>query len=88
MSLSEQEIEQLSNSFIKKLEDSRTISDEKHRDHHRWIDLQIEKEQCRKAMWNRVKSTVIGALIVGAISGAASFLGWVAHFVVKSKGGS
>ncbi len=91
MSLSEQEIDQLSDTFIKKLEASRTISDEKHRDHHRWIDYKIAKERKREEMWEKVKANVIGGVIMSLFSGIGVVLYFfgkpIANFIAKKLGG-
>lgn len=83
MSLSDKEIDEVSNRFIKKLEASRTISDEKHRDHHHWIDYHIAKEKKREEMWYKIKVNVIGGLIIGAFTGIGVFLKFFGEPVVK-----
>jgi len=47
-----------------------------HQNHHFWITRQIEKERRSAERWEKAKHTVIGALVIGALSCLAAVGKW------------
>ena len=50
------------------LDDRRSIEPEVHTDHHEWVTHQIEKDKQRERRWEKVSQTVLGWLVIGALS--------------------
>ena len=49
------------------LDEARTLGPIEHRDHHNWIENQIQRERKRSEMWEGIRSKVIGWAIIGAL---------------------
>lgn len=84
MSLHHDDIDYLAIAIAKALQQSRSVSDSEHYDHHRWIASQIQAEQARKKFWEDMRSHVTRWGLIGALTGlcTACYLAleaWVRH---------
>lgn len=72
---------------LKEILDQRDALDrERHRADHDFVALLREERERRRIMWEKVRSTVIGGMILACFGGVARFLIWVADLFLKSKG--
>lgn len=55
MTLEEGDVERLSIAIAKALQQSRSVSDSEHYDHHRWIVARMEKEKAALEFWEEMK---------------------------------
>ena len=70
------EVEKIATAVAKELA-KRRDSDELHQNHHRWIEIQISKEQKKAALREKITGSVVGGVILMAISSLAAFGWWV-----------
>ena len=55
-----------------------------HQDHHQWISIKIERERKRAVLFETVKASVLGGVILMAISALAA-VGWYVIKLVKNQ---
>ena len=51
----------------------RTIDNETHNHHHRYVDIQIKKYEKRQQMWEKFKLSLVGTI-------ATALVGWLIWF--------
>ena len=68
--LTEEQLEKVLNEVLNK---HRSIDNERHALHHQYVELQMQKAETRQRIWNSVKASVYGWLIITIITA----LGWV-----------
>lgn len=56
--ISIEDAEMLAQKFAEKLQQSRSVSDSEHFDHHRWITERIDSEKARRAFWEEMTKHV------------------------------
>jgi len=61
-----------------------SLDADRHVDHHRWIETQIEAAERRKRWIDKLSNSVVGGVILMIISGLA-WLGWTAINLVRSE---
>ena len=55
-----------------------------HEKEHEFLRLKMGEEQRRYERWEKIQSSAIGAVVVAAIGGIVSFLGWIGSLVIKT----
>lgn len=75
--ITEADADMLAQKFAEKLQQSRSVSDSEHYDHHRWITARIERENAWKAFWEDMRRHVAkwGAISIISSIGYALYLG-------------
>ena len=61
------------------LQSRRVIDEDTHRIHHRFIQVQIERDERRAEMWRRFKLSFIGGLALAVLG----FLGWLGSLILS-----
>lgn len=56
-----------------------SLDPDRHEDHHRWIELQVQACERRKAWRDKLSNSVVGGVILMAISGLA----WVGFQAIR-----
>ena len=75
--ISEEDADMLALKLAQALQQSRSVSDSEHYDHHRWITAKIERENAWRNFWEDMRRHVAkwGAVSVISAVGYALFLG-------------
>lgn len=70
-----EDVEALAEAITNKRDEQRTSLGSEdpgiHRDHHEWIAIQIEKERRRDERNDKLRNTVVGAVVVATLGGLA-----------------
>jgi len=76
--ISEDDADMLAQKFAEKLQQSRSVSDSEHYDHHRWISSKIAKENARREFWEDMHKHVMKWGAISVITGLfyAAWLGF------------
>jgi len=81
------DMELLATAFARALQQSRSVSDSEHFDHHRWISQKIKTEQWRAQFWKQMLEHIVRWGIISVIT-AAVYAMWLGLKVwARSNGG-
>lgn len=69
MTINDDEAERLAHIFTKVLQQSRSVPDQTHYDHHKWITAQIDRDDAWRKFWDDMRAHVVKWGMVGALSG-------------------
>lgn len=83
--LNDKDAEKLAIAIAKALQQSRSVSDSEHYDHHRWISAKIARENAMRDFYDEMKKHVIkwGAISMITGIGYAAWLGFKAVIKVS-----
>lgn len=76
--------EQLKDALNSVLDERDRVDRETHRDHHAWINRQIEKEARAQERWETFKKSAIGAIAVTTIGFLIKGLVFVGELVINA----
>lgn len=62
------------------------LDHERHHADHDFVQLLREERKRRHDRWESVKTSVLGAMILGCIGGVGSFLYWVGNLWLSTRG--
>lgn len=79
MPMTENDLAAIHDVIHKTLDERDSIDRHTHRDHHRFISSLLKRREKNAELWEKIKSSVIGWLIIGFLSG----LGWVGIMVYE-----
>ena len=80
MGLTKKDVRELAMALSDELSDRQpSLDSERHADHHRWVELQIEACERRKAWRDKLSNSVVGGIILLAVSGLA----WVGITTIR-----
>jgi hypothetical protein len=74
MTLSKEQMQELSREIVAELEKSRTISNRQHSFEHEWVARKMDEEVQSILFWQKMRSTAVGTIIVAMVSGIIGFL--------------
>jgi hypothetical protein len=77
MTLSKEQMQELSREIVAELEKSRTISNRQHKFEHEWVARKMDEEVQSVLFWQKMRSTAVGTIIVALVSGIIGFLALV-----------
>ncbi len=60
------------------LHEQRAIDDDKHELHHEFIEMELQRREARKKLWERFKLSFVGGVALAILAG----LGWVGQLVL------
>lgn len=62
------------------LNKKRSVDDDTHKIHHKFIAMEIERRENNKKLWMKFKLSFIGGMALGILG----FLGWIGALLVES----
>ena len=74
-------VEKMKQAVKEVLDERDGLDRETHHAHHLYVSELLERRQKREALYEKAKSTAVGALVVATIAMIGKFLTWVAAFV-------
>ena len=84
--MKEEDAERLSVAIARALQQSRSVSDSEHFDHHKWISAKIERENAMREFWQDMSAHVSKWGAISLITGMAYALWLGVKAAVKGGG--
>lgn len=71
--------QRIADAVVKALHEHRRLPDDAHDEHHAFVEMLIKREARRVELWQKFRSSFVGAVAVALVSG----LGWLGTLIIK-----